>query len=463
MAARVPGKEKQQPGRGRTHDWSAHDGPETIIPPSLPKKAGASTTWSASSKEKQQGRGWTSAWDTDDGLETSLRPSLPKKKAKAPTTWSASTQFLPPSFAPTAPTSTSKSSYAKATSATAGLPPPTKSTKQTPKKLLKPDPPDFKPFSHADKVPSQQSSKATKLFTPAVPRPSSSQAPPFDVDRDHRKFALPTMTTHSTLASMMELYTAFPRSARSGPPKTKKQRFEPPSDPLQDFDLEVYAPRASRPTNPSKNKARPLSRPRPRQIPGTLSDKPYERGSDADISSSASSVCSIPPALQSGVFKLSADELAKVLKSLDLQCKYNERRAKKRKRRQESLSRTGPASASAFASTAASPVKKRKTVSSAAGGAMTEFAKPPANKPKPIPSSSSAVKACQSDRQSQPVRARKSSIGDPRSMDDILEEASSKQRAFIDQMEREGKMWRCGVCDFGVRFVIATPLVRGFE
>ena len=268
------------------------------------------------------------------------------------------------------------------------------------------------------------------------------------------------MTTHSTFAFMPELGIALAPSAKSGLPKPKKQRLAPPSDSgLQDFDLEVFAPPASRrPAKPSKIKARPLSKPKPQQKTRAISDKPYERGSDADISSSASSVCSIPPALRSGVFKLSADELAKVLESLDLQCKYNERIAKKRKTRQKTWAR--PAAASASTSTAAPPVKKRKNLSSAAGGtAATGSTRPSANKPKPTSSNSSAVKPGRSDLQSQPVRARNSSVGeDSRSMEDILEEASSKQRVFIDQMDREGKLWRCGVCDFGVRSSSLSPL-----
>ncbi|GAA5963921.1 hypothetical protein JCM8115_002758 [Rhodotorula mucilaginosa] len=455
VASRAPGKEKQQQGRGWGSDWYPNDTLATSAPP-LPKKAKASTTGSASGKEKQQSHGWTSAWDPDDGLETILGPSLPKKKAKASTTRSDSTQMSPPSFAPIA--STSKSSSEKATSTTGGPPLPTKSTKQIPKKLSIPGPPVFKPFSNARRVLSQQSTESKKLVTPAAPKPSLSKAPPPELDQDNRKFALPAMTTHSTCAFMPALGTVLPPSPQSGTPKPKKQRFAPPSDSgLQDFDLEVFAPPASRrPAKPSNTKARPLYKPKPQRKTRTHSDKPYERGSDADISSSASSVCSIPPALRSGVLKLSEDELSKVLESLDLQCKYNERLAKKHKRRQKTLSRSGPALAPASASTAGPPVKKRKTLPLTAGGAITTGSTTPsANKPKPTPSSSS-VKAGKCDPQSQPVRARKSSIGDSRSMDDILEEAASKQRIFIDQMEREGKLWRCGVCDFHNAAVMPT-------
>ncbi|GAA5862523.1 hypothetical protein JCM3774_001047 [Rhodotorula dairenensis] len=200
---------------------------------------------------------------------------------------------------------------------------------------------------------------------------------------------------------------------------------------------------------PASSRAYPHPRPRAKQPPASRA-KPYERDSDGDVSTSASSVCSIPSALASGrgLFSLPAEEAEEVLRSFDKQDRYNQRLAEQRRKKREKKSQKKKALQPRPDPIAGQPVNKKRKEHLLDSGSLK-----PARPSSPSASKRSLKSASlpERDGRAQPARAPKEvkdSLPRPPETVDVWAQAAQQQRAFIEAMDRQGQLWRCRVCEF---------------
>ncbi|GAA5976508.1 hypothetical protein JCM10908_005525 [Rhodotorula pacifica] len=339
------------------------------------------------------------------------------------------------------------------------------------KKHAGPAPPDDQPFAKPSKLPRQNSGNITNKLAPAEKQPLfpsiinpflplSARQPLKPRRSEFQPSTLPFATGPASAKSLKELATSLESTKQSTRPQPKKQRTAQQEEvvlvglqlhaaPQQPADLSFEKQKQKTALPPQPQPSQPRAAP--------PAKKPYECDSDAEISSSASSVCSIPPALVNGLANLSAGEITKILDSLDKQVKYNERLAEKRKTKRPKVGQ------SVAASTGVRPGKKQKQMQINKGAPTNRRLSPSlgesqAEKKRPM-SKQLAKDAVTCASSSRPVKTKTSKPEQrppPQEAFDILAQAARGQQAFVAKMDAEGKLWRCGVCDFDNAAIIPT-------